>query len=158
MGAEAMATQTAVLEVTPEIQDLRDHLRHYYGRHLKKKSDLSQQACCTDETQQRHADVLALIPDAVKDRHYGCGCPIPDDDLNGITVLDLGSGAGVDAFITSHKVGSGGFVHGIDMTDEQLAVAREYAPVVARNFGYSGVNTSFHKDFIEVAEAIPDAV
>ena len=37
-----MATQTAFLEVTPEIQDLRGHLRHYYGRHLKKKSDLSQ--------------------------------------------------------------------------------------------------------------------
>ncbi len=155
-GADTMATQTAFLEVTPEIQDLRDHLRHYYGRHLKKKSDLSQQACCTDETQQRHAAVLELIPEAAKDRHYGCGCPIPDDDLSGITVLDLGPGAGVDAFITSHKVGPGGFVHGIDMTDEQLAIAREYAPAVARNFGYSGVNTAFHKDFIEVAGAIPD--
>ena len=151
-----MATRTAVLEVTPGIESLRHHLRHYYGRHLKQKSDLSQQACCTDETQQRHADILALIPDAVKERHYGCGCPIPDDDLSGITVLDLGSGAGVDAFIASYKVGSSGFVHGIDMTDEQLAVARQYAPEVARNFGYTGVNTAFHKDFIEVAEAIPD--
>jgi SAM-dependent methyltransferase len=151
-----MSTHTSVLEVTPEVEALRDHLRYYYGRHLKQKSDLTEKACCTEETQQRHAAILELIPDAVKDRHYGCGCPIPNDDLTGITVLDLGSGAGVDAFIAAHKVGPSGFVHGIDMTDEQLAVANEHADEVARAFGFPARNTAFHKDFIEVAGSIPD--
>ena len=152
----AMTTPVSVLEATSKVESLRDHLRYYYGRHLKKKSDLTQKACCTDETQERHADILEMIPDAVKDRHYGCGCPIPGDDLSGITVLDLGSGAGVDAFIASYKVGSSGFVHGIDMTDEQLAVANEHADEVARAFGFPSRNTAFHKDFIEVADSIPD--
>ena len=97
-----------------------------------------------------------MIPNAVKNRHYGCGCPIPDDDLSGITVLDLGSGAGVDAFIASHKVGPSGFVHGIDMTNEQLAVANKHADEVADAFGFPARNTAFHKDFIEVADSIPD--
>jgi SAM-dependent methyltransferase len=151
-----MSSPSSTLEVTPNIDTLRDHLRYYYGRHLKKSSDLTEKACCTEETQQRHADILALIPDAVKDRHYGCGCPIPNDNLTGITVLDLGSGAGVDAFITAYKVGPSGFVHGIDMTDEQLAVANDHADEVARSFGFPARNTAFHKDFIEVADSIPD--
>ena len=151
-----MVTQTSLLERSPEVEELREHLRFYYGRHLKKSSDLSQKACCTDETQQRHSKILELIPQAVKDRHYGCGCPIPGDDLSGITVLDLGSGAGVDAFIASYKVGRAGFVHGIDMTDEQLEVASGHSAEVASTFGFDQPNTEFHKDFIEVADSIPD--
>ena len=104
-----MVTQPSIWEVSPEVEQLRDHLRRYYGRHLKKSSDLSQKACCTEETEKRHAEILELIPEEVKQRHYGCGCPIPDDELSGLTVLDLGSGAGVDAFIMARKVGPGGF-------------------------------------------------
>ncbi len=151
-----MATQTSVLGTQPRADDLREHLRFYYGQHLKKSSDLSQKACCTDETEKRHAGILKLIPNEVKERHYGCGCPIPEDDLTGLSVLDLGSGAGVDAFIVSHKVGATGFVHGIDMTDEQLEVANRHATQVAAKFGFNGPNTAFHKGFIEVADAIPD--
>ncbi|MEZ5403961.1 MAG: methyltransferase domain-containing protein [Bryobacteraceae bacterium] len=136
---------------------LREHLRHYYGTRLKRTADLTQKACCTTETTERHAAILALLPDEVKDRNYGCGCPIPTGDLTGLTVLDLGSGAGVDAFVMSHKVGAGGFVHGIDMTPEQLDVARRNAPAVAAAFGYGAPNTAFHEDFIETAQAIPDA-
>ena len=117
--------------------------------------DLTQKACCTVDTERRHSDVLKLLPAEVRDRHYGCGCPIPDDDLTGLTVLDLGSGAGVDAFIVSKKVGRTGFVHGIDMTDEQLDVANRYSEQVARDFGFERANTEFHKDFIEVADSIP---
>ena len=87
-----MATQTSVLDTQPQTDDLHEHLRFYYGQHLKRTSDLSQKACCTDETENRHAEVLKLIPDEVKERHYGCGCPIPDDELTGLSVLDLGSG------------------------------------------------------------------
>jgi ubiquinone/menaquinone biosynthesis C-methylase UbiE len=123
---------------------------------LNKTADLSEKACCTLDTAERYKEIFQHIPEAVSERHYGCGCPIPEDDLTGLTVLDLGSGAGVDAFVTSYKVGPGGFVHGIDMTDEQLEVARSHAAEVARNFGYARPNTEFHKDFIEVAESIPD--
>jgi len=140
-----------------EMKSLREYLRFYYGKYLKEAGDLSQKACCTDDTAQRHSHILELIPDAVVSKHYGCGCPIPDDDLSGATVLDLGSGAGVDAFIAAHKVGAEGFVHGIDMTDEQLAVARDNAGEVAQRFGFERVNTEFHKDFIETADSIADA-
>ena len=139
-----------------QINHLREHLRFYYGQHLGKTEDLTEKACCMDETRLRHAETLKLIPDAVKERDYGCGCAIPDEDLSGLTVLDLGSGAGVDAFVVSRLVGPTGFVHGIDMTDEQLDVARRYAPEVAGAFGFSEPNTAFHKDFIETCEAIPD--
>lgn len=138
------------------LEHVRSVLREYYGRHLKSKSDLSQGACCTDETQKRFQDVLALIPDEVKARHYGCGCPVPQDDLKGLRVLDLGSGAGVDAFILSKQIGPDGFVYGIDMTDEQLEVAIRHIPIVMERFGYSHPNVRFYKDFIEVAESIPD--
>lgn len=152
-----MTSSATAYETSTGLDQLRDLLRHYYGRHLKKSSDLSQKACCTSDTQRRYAEILALIPDEVKERHYGCGCPIPDDDLTGLSVLDLGSGAGVDAFIVSRKVGTSGFVHGIDMTDEQLDIANRYAPEVAQRFGYNQPNTAFHKDFIEVAQSIPDS-
>ena len=143
----------------PSINDLdsvRSILREYYGRHLKSKSDLSQKACCTDESQKRFKDILELIPDEVKARHYGCGCPVPEDDLTGLRVLDLGSGAGVDAFILSYLVGPSGFVYGIDMTDEQLEVANINTAAVMNQYGYREPNVRFEKDFIEVAGSIPD--
>lgn len=140
-----------------EREKLREWLRAFYGRTLKTSADLTEKACCTTSTLSRFRDVLELIPAAVKEKHYGCGCPLPEDDLTGLVVLDLGSGAGVDAFIASYLVGPDGFVHGIDMTDEQLAVARENAPVVARRFGYPRPNVAFHKGFIETADDIPNA-
>jgi SAM-dependent methyltransferase len=136
---------------------LREHLRFYYGQYLKRTGDLSQKACCTLDTAERYKEIFQHIPAAVAERHYGCGCPIPSDDLTGLTVLDLGSGAGVDAFVAAYKVGPSGFVHGIDMTDEQLEVARAHSGQVARNFGYAKPNTAFHKDFIEVCESISDS-
>ncbi len=135
----------------------RTFLREYYGKTLQKTEDLTEQACCVESTFRRHADTIALIPDEVVSRHYGCGCPIPEDDLEGMVCLDLGSGAGVDAFLLARLVGPKGHVHGIDMTDEQLDVARRNAPAVAKAFGYDEPNTTFHKGFIESAESIESA-
>lgn len=139
-----------------DLESIRTILRDYYGRHLKSKSDLSQRACCTDESRRRFQDILEKIPEEVKSRHYGCGCPVPVDDLHGLRVLDLGSGAGVDAFILCCLVGSEGMVYGIDMTDEQLDVARRNTSTIMQRFGYQRPNVVFLKDFIEVAESIPD--
>jgi arsenite methyltransferase len=132
----------------------RAFLREYYGQTLQKTEDLTEQACCVESTFRRHASTIALLPDEVVTRHYGCGCPIPEDDLTGLTCLDLGSGAGVDAFLLARLVGSKGHVHGLDMTDEQLDVARRNAPAVAKAFGHCKPNTTFHKGMIETAEPI----
>lgn len=146
--------------VSDQISNLnlvRSMLQEYYGKHLKSASDLSQKACCTDETQRRYSEILELIPAEVKERHYGCGCPIPEDDLTGLSVLDLGSGAGVDSFILSFLTGAEGKVYGIDMTDEQLTIARANASLVCSRFGYNKPNVIFHKDFVETATEIRDS-
>jgi ubiquinone/menaquinone biosynthesis C-methylase UbiE len=69
----------------------------------------------------------------VSRRYYGCGlvCPPP---LEGCRVLDLGSGAGRDVYLLSQLVGPGGAVVGVDMTAEQLAVAREHQAFHAEAF------------------------
>lgn len=137
--------------------DLRRMLREFYGQRVQKSADLSTAACCTDDTARRFASVLDMLPDEVRDRQYGCGCPLPIDDLAGLTVLDLGAGAGVDAFIALHCVGPHGQVHGVDMTLEQLDIARRNAPTVVRRFEHPETNITFHEDFIETADCIADA-
>lgn len=138
-------------------EELRKYLRNYYGKVLTRTEDLEVNACCSVDTLSRHADILELIPDEVKQRNYGCGCSIPQDDLAGLSVLDLGSGSGLDAFILSHLVGESGRVFGLDMTDEQLDVARRNVGPVMAAFGYSQPNTEFHEGYIETAECIADS-
>ena len=70
----------------------------------------------------------------------------------GETVLDIGSGGGIDCFEASRRVGPTGRVIGIDMTEEMLAFARTHAPTVATNLGYSETNVDFRKG---QAEAMP---
>jgi arsenite methyltransferase len=74
----------------------------------------------------------------------GCGNPILLAELHeGERVLDLGSGGGIDVLLAARRVGEGGFVYGVDMTDEMLRLARESA-------GTAGVeNVEFRKGFIE---------
>lgn len=138
-------------------QEIRGYLKKYYGRVLKQTADLEQKACCANTTMARFTDILALIPDEVRQRNYGCGCTVPSDDLTGLRVLDLGSGAGLDAFILSKLVGDSGHVQGVDMTDEQLEVARRNQARVAKAFGYSQVNTEFLHGYIETVEPVESA-
>lgn len=73
------------------------------------------------------ASELETIPD---EANLGLGCGVPIAHLaptSGETVLDLGSGPGLDAFLAATHVGDGGFVIGVDMTPEMLARARENA-------------------------------
>ena len=74
----------------------------------------------------------------------GCGNPTALIDLRaGQTVLDLGSGGGIDVLLSAKRVGPAGFVYGVDMTDEMLALAQE-------NKAKAGVtNVAFLKGRIE---------
>ncbi len=91
--------------------------------------------CCPTDYDPRY---LAVIPDEVLERDYGCGDP--SRHLRpGETVLDLGSGTGKICFIAAQVVGETGRVIGVDMTPEMLEVARRNAPRVAGRLGYANV-------------------
>ncbi len=137
------------------ISPIQLFLQEYYGKRLRTNQDFRENACCSTATMSQFSEILELVPQEVKDKYYGCGCPIPSDDLSGLSVLDLGCGSGQDAFILAFLVGSTGFVSGIDMTTEQLIIARRNVSTVIERFGYSFSNIQFHQDFIEVAESIP---
>lgn len=87
---------------------------------------------------------LATIPSEAADASLGCGNPTAVADLHeGESVLDLGSGGGIDVLLTARRVGGTGFVYGLDMTDEMLDLART-------NAAAAGVsNVEFRKGFIE---------
>jgi arsenite methyltransferase len=91
------------------------------------------------------------LPDDAKLASLGCGNPTAVAELHGgETVLDLGSGGGIDVLLSAKRVGPTGKAHGLDMTDEMLALARENA----RKAGVE--NVEFHKGYIEEIP-LPDA-
>jgi arsenite methyltransferase len=66
------------------------------------------------------------LPDAAKLASLGCGNPTAVAELHeGETVLDLGSGGGIDVLLSAQRVGPSGRAYGVDMTDEMLKLARE---------------------------------
>jgi SAM-dependent methyltransferase len=68
----------------------------------------------------------ALLPTAAVNASLGCGNPTALAELKpGETVLDLGSGGGIDVLLSARRVGPAGKVYGLDMTDEMLELARE---------------------------------
>jgi arsenite methyltransferase len=90
--------------------------------------------CCGDDTSGTFgqtlydADERAGLPDEAVTASLGCGNPLAVADLNaGETVLDLGSGGGIDVLLSARRVGSTGTVYGLDMTDEMLALAKRNA-------------------------------
>jgi SAM-dependent methyltransferase len=128
----------------------RAALRKYYGRVLQKTQDLKSNACCCVDEDLPAATkaALASINDEVLARFYGCGSPLPPL-LEGRTVLDLGCGAGRDAYVASQLVGPGGRVIGVDMTEEQLEVARRNLDPQMVRFGYARANVDFRHGLIE---------
>lgn len=94
---------------------------------------------------------LADLPQDAVLASLGCGNPTALANLTpGETVLDLGSGGGIDVLLSAKRVGPAGFVYGLDMTDEMLALAE-------RNRTEAGIeNVRFIKGTIE-AIPLPDA-
>lgn len=130
-----------------------ESVKEYYGKVLKSNQDLKTSACCTAEAMPLYLrEILHEIHDEVKDKFYGCGSPIPLA-LEGKTVLDIGSGSGRDSYLLSKLVGPKGRVIGIDMTDEQIAVAQKHIDYHTKKFGFSEPNIKFTKGYIEDLEA-----
>jgi SAM-dependent methyltransferase len=69
--------------------------------------------------------------------------------LHGATVLDMGCGTGRDCYLLSRLVGESGRVIGIDMTEEQLAVAKEHCDWHAERYGYAQSNVEFKQGYME---------
>ncbi len=134
--------------------DKKDIVKEYYGKKLSSKSDLKTSACCTsDSIPEQHREILGQIEGEILEKFYGCGSPLPPE-LEGRTVLDLGCGTGRDVYLASKLVGPHGKVIGVDMTEEQLAVARKYIYSQMERFGYSEPNVEFLHGYIEDLKSV----
>jgi arsenite methyltransferase len=103
-----------------------------------------EQMCCP--TGYNFDDLRSFVPEEVLRVSYGCGTPAGLATVQpGETVLDIGSGGGIDCFEAARRVGPSGKVIGVDMTDEMLAMSRRNAPIVMQNLGYPASNVEFRK-------------
>ncbi len=132
-----------------ETNDTHESVKEYYGRILKAKRDLKTSACCTGDSLPQHLrKIVKNIDEEITSKFYGCGLAIPAV-LEGCRILDLGCGSGRDVYIASRLIGEDGFVIGVDMTDEQLAVALKHRESQMKRFGFSRSNVEFKKGYIE---------
>ncbi|MDO8632640.1 MAG: arsenite methyltransferase, partial [Phycisphaerales bacterium] len=99
------------------------------------------------------ADEIAALPDEAVVNAFGCGNPLAYSEVReGETVLDLGSGAGIDLLLAARKVGPSGKVIGVDMTDAMIAKARD-------NIAAAGLrNVEVRKGLIEKLPVESDSV
>ncbi len=108
----------------PEQARIKDAVRTLYARIATGAS-----SCCEEASAQTlgyAGETLQEFPDDVASASAGCGNPLAHAAPQpGETVLDLGSGAGLDCFLAAAEVGSGGRVIGLDMTDAMLEKAEE---------------------------------
>ena len=124
-------------------------VQDYYGKTLQSSMDLKTDACATSAAPPAHIrEALAAVHDDVSSRYYGCGIAIPTQ-LEGLNILDLGSGSGRDVYALAKLAGPKGRVTGVDMTPEQLAVAREHEAWHADAFGYKEPTTRFIEGDLE---------
>ncbi|EFC40357.1 predicted protein [Naegleria gruberi] len=128
-----------------------ESVKEYYGKVLSTTKDLKTSACTSSGAPHPIMKaLLAKIPDEVLSKYYGCGSPLPLAGISGLTVLDLGCGSGRDVYLASMLCGKGGKAIGVDMTDEQLQVARDNVVKLQENFGADNLATlEFKKGFIE---------
>ena len=122
--------------------DLRDHVRHRYAESARAVTEgtggcgCGSGSCCVttegDSTSFGSTlydmDQRRELPETAALASLGCGNPIAIADLGeGDTVLDLGSGGGIDVILSARRVGPTGTAYGLDMTEEMLALARQNA-------------------------------
>jgi arsenite methyltransferase len=143
--------------------DLREQVRERYAEAARTHSDAQgcgcgDGGCCEDATASfggglYDLDERSLLPGDAVSASLGCGNPVAVADLHeGDTVLDLGSGGGIDVLLSARRVGPSGTVYGLDMTDEMLALAQKNA----REAGVS--NAHFLKGQIEAIPLPADSI
>lgn len=128
---------------------LRETVRDRYADAARRAAN----SCCSSDCSTDEGDFgrdlysgidLVDVPEGASDASLGCGNPTAVAELSvGETVLDLGSGAGIDVLLSAKRVGPSGFVYGIDMTDEMLDLARKHAVEAG------AANVEFRKGYIE---------
>ena len=146
-------------------EELREEVRRRYAESARAVSEGSKGSCgggscCDGESDTAKfgealydAEQRDELPEAAALASLGCGNPILVADLNeGETVLDLGSGGGIDVILSAKRVGETGMAFGLDMTDEMLALARA-------NAAEAGIrNAIFLKGVIENVPLPADSV
>jgi arsenite methyltransferase len=140
---------------------IRDTVREKYGEAARRvleggKAQCCSSSCCGGSDDPISANLYsasdtAVVPEEAVLASLGCGNPTALAELReGETVLDLGSGGGIDVLLSARRVGPTGKAYGLDMTDDMLALARE-------NQRKAGVdNVEFLKGEIE-SIPLPDA-
>jgi arsenite methyltransferase len=129
-----------LLMTTTSAEELREEVRRRYAESARAVSEGSSAgcgggSCCEGETDAVNfgealydAEQRGELPEAAALASLGCGNPVLVADLReGETVLDLGSGGGIDVILSAKRVGGTGLAYGLDMTDEMLALARQNA-------------------------------
>jgi len=133
---------------------IHDVVREHYAERIKKNASCcGTDSCCTPESNLYPVDLLTTVPSEVASTSYGCGDPITLASLQaGQTVLDLGSGAGLDCLLAAQKVGAEGHVIGVDMTPEMIERARANAKRV------NATNVEFRQGYLEDLPVEPNSV
>ena len=117
-------------------EDIRSVVREKYGQAALRVVSGEGNACCGASAAGGGCDPItadlydreetAAVPEEALRASLGCGNPTALAELHeGETVLDLGSGGGIDVLLSARRVGPTGKAYGLDMTDEMLALARE---------------------------------
>jgi arsenite methyltransferase len=119
-------------------ENIKEIVREKYGEAAKRVSSGAGSACCASSPSSSikgcdpitsnlyEAADAAAVPEAALQASLGCGNPTALAKLQpGETVLDLGSGGGIDVLLSARRVGPTGKAFGLDMTDEMLAIAEE---------------------------------
>ncbi len=124
---------------------IHETVREHYAERIKSSASCcGSDACCSPESSLYPVDLLTTVPSDVASTSYGCGDPITLASLKpGQTVLDLGSGAGLDCLLASQKVGPEGRVIGVDMTPEMIERAQTNAKRV------KATNVEFRQGYLE---------
>lgn len=134
-GPDCCDDTTAVATVEAPAANVKETIRERYGEIAAKGSSCCGPncGCGTDNSLETVSllmnDTYTNVDEQIvqaADLGLGCGTPLAFTDMaEGMTVLDLGSGAGIDVFLAAKKVGPTGKAIGLDMTDEMLKLARK---------------------------------
>lgn len=140
--------------------ELREIVRKKYSQIVKSSGSCCDTSCCGGQETERSdynmiGDAYEGISGYFADADLGLGCGVPVEHAGlqaGQTVLDLGCGAGLDAFVARSQIGDSGHVIGVDMTAEMIARARENA----QKSGFA--NVEFRLGEIEHLPVVSDSV